>query len=159
MSRRHDIRRVKLHLCYSAQELAELFRINIHTVRRWTRDGLQPIDRSYPYLYAGAVVAEFVRRRNKPRQPTGPGQIYCVACKSAITPAGGVVDLVPRSFTTADFVGTCPRCGRRAYQRVRLSEVDAKAGRLRVRYEDGEVPISSNGECPHTAPSDGELVG
>lgn len=155
MTRRHDVRRLKAHRTYTAAELAHVMKVNITTISRWRRDGLAAIDDRVPYLYAGATAAEFLRKRNKPRQPLQPGEIYCVTCKRPCAPLGGAVDLVPRTSTSGDFTGTCPRCSRTVLLRVRVADIEARRGTLTVRYEDETVPISSNGTAPHTAQQTG----
>jgi hypothetical protein len=150
VSRRYDIRKVKLHHCYTTLEITQVFGVSISTVSKWTTDGLYPIDRGRPYLYLGAAIAAFLKARAKPRHPSGPGEMFCVACKSTISPAGMVADLIARTPTTGDLVGECPHCGRRAHRRVRLSEVAAKAGKLRVRHEDATTPIMEGRDTPRT---------
>ena len=151
MTRRHDPRRARAHRSYTSAEVAALFQVGVSTVRRWTQDRLMPIKGTYPYLFAGADVATFVGQRNKPRQPTGPGELYCVACKVVIRPRGSAVTVVPVNESTSNLRGTCPRCGRLCFQRVRLGSIGEKAGDLEVRYEDDEATISGNGDAPHSA--------
>lgn len=153
MSRRHDLRRIKAHWAYTAIELAETLRVGISTIRVWTHDGLRPIEGTWPYLFAAAEIVAFLKSREKPRQPLKPGEIYSVAVRGPRAPVGGIVDLVPRSATSADIVGRCPDSGRLIHRRVRLSELGAALGSLKVRSEDGTVPISNSGDAPRTAPS------
>lgn len=158
MTRRHDVRRVKRHLNYTACELAQLLRVTLTTISHWRREGLTSIDLHRPYLYNGVTVAEFLARRNKPRQPMGSGEIYCVACKRACTPAGGVADIVARGLTTVDLVGTCPGCGRSVFRRVRGSELVQKAGHLRLRYEDDAALLPACGDAPQNSSLEEELL-
>jgi hypothetical protein len=136
MTKRYDPRRAKAHLTYTAGELCIVFGVGIGSIRKWHKDGLAPIDRARPFLYAGSEVASFLAARNKPREPMSPGHIYCVACKAPVFPADGVVDIVARTPTSKDIRGSCPTCGRRIFRRVRISELAAKLGNLRVRNED-----------------------
>ena len=144
MSRRHDLRRIKAHWSYTAQELAETLKVCISTVRHWTRAGLRPLPKTWPYLYAAADIVAFLRAREQPRQPCGPGELYSVAVRGPRVPVGGVVDLVPRSATSADIIGICPDSGCRMHLRVRLSNLSTALGTLKVRCEDDSTP---NGNC------------
>jgi hypothetical protein len=150
VTRRHDVRRVKRHLCYSASEIADLLAVRVATVRGWIREGLEPIAPQKPYLFSGPILAQFLAARNKPRQRLAPGEIYCVACKRPMVPVGGEAVLELRSDTTGDLIGPCPDCGHRGFRRVRLAELHDKAGSLRVRHEDGSVPVSGDNEPLYT---------
>lgn len=152
MSRRHNVRRIKSHRNHTAVELAETLNVSIGTIRAWTRQGLRPIEGTWPYLFAAADIVAFLKSRETPRQPLGPGEIYCVAVRGPRVPAGGVVDLVPRSATSSDIVGTCPDTGRRIHRRVRLSQLAEVLGTLKVRCEDDGVPIGSDRVAPRIAP-------
>lgn len=151
MTRRYDARRAKASLSYTSSDLADLFAVRVATVYAWAREGLKAIDRKRPHLFAGAAVADFLRARNKPRVPLQDGQIYCVACKAACWPLGEVAHVFVRSQTTADLVGTCPRCARRVFRRVRLDQLGRKTGTLTLRYEDTTIALVRLGEPPHTA--------
>lgn len=156
MTRRYDARKAKPHLCYTALELAAVFEVTVTTVRHWKKGGLEPIDNHRPHLFAGRDVAPFLETHNKPRQPSGRGEMYCVACKRTVVPMGDTVDLVVLSERIGELIGICPHCGRRPHRRVRLAEVTDKAGHLTVRYEDDAATLSTLGQPPHTACSEGD---
>jgi hypothetical protein len=155
VSRRHDVRRFKRHRTYTTAELAATASVNLTTISNWRHEGLQSIDDRRPYLYAGHAIVEFLRSKNKPRQPMTSGQIYCVACKSPREPAGGVVFLLARTAATGDLRGTCPSCGRTIFRRVRMAEAEQKAAPLILRYEKISAPISGDCDAPHIAPAAG----
>jgi hypothetical protein len=150
MSRRHNLRRIKQHRNYTAAELAETLRVCISTVRVWTGDGLRPIPGTWPYLFAPAAIVAFLKQREQPRQPLAPGEIYSVAVRGPRVPVDGIVDLIPRSATSADIAGTCPDTGRRIHRRVCLSNLAEVLGTLKVRCEDGGVPIGSSRDASRT---------
>ncbi|MXO75730.1 hypothetical protein GRI40_10925 [Altererythrobacter aerius] len=154
MTRRYDPRRARSHLNYTRAELARLFSVGLATICAWKRNGLQPMDGSRPYLFAGADVRQFLEKHNKPRQRLEPGQIYCVACKQAMEPLNGVATYAPLSDTLGNLIGTCANCGRRVWRRVRNSELLEKAGKLKIQYEGDAATLSSDGEPLHTEPSD-----
>ncbi|MXP44840.1 helix-turn-helix domain-containing protein [Allopontixanthobacter sediminis] len=152
MTRRYDPRRALPHLSYTREQLAGTFKVTLTTIWSWTKKGLHPIDRKRPYLFAGGDVRKFLQAHNKPRQPTGPGQIYCVACKQVTQPAGKVVDFIALSPTNGDLVGRCPNCSRRIFQRVRTADIATKAGSLTVRYEGDVATINTDAEPSRTEP-------
>ncbi|MEO7551924.1 MAG: hypothetical protein ABIT09_12380 [Croceibacterium sp.] len=119
------------------------------------KKGLEPIERRVPYVFVGAAVREFIKHHNKPRQKLRPGEIYCVACKRAIAPAGDTVDYAPLSATSGNFIGTCPTSFNRVWRRVRRADITAKAGHLTVRYEDGSATLNGTDEPPRTEHSEG----
>lgn len=157
MTRRYDPRRALPHLSYTRAQLAETFDVTLATISSWRAKGLQTIDGRRPYIFAGGAVREFLKRHNKPYQPTRPGEIYCVACKRVIEPAGGVVDFLPMGPTNGNLVGTCPHCSHGVRQRVRKDDLARKAGTLKVRFEGVSIPVSGDSEPPHTD-SSRELV-
>jgi len=157
MTRRHDPKRVRLHDCYTASELAQRFRVHLRTVRKWAAEGLQPIDRRVPHLFQGSAVAAFIRARNKPRVRLGPGEFYCTPCRAARLPERGHVWLEPRSVTMADFRGRCAICQRQLYRRVRLDQISEKIGPNTLTNEDGKTPVGSV-RPPLCAPSNVELA-
>ncbi len=157
MTRRYDPRRARLHRTYTAKQLCEVFDVGLSTVRAWCGKGLQPIDQQRPFLFAGPAIQKFLRQHNKPYQPTGPGEIYCVACKRGIKPAGGVVDFVPMGLMNGNFVGSCPHCFHGVCQRVRNDDISRKAGNLKVRHKGVSAPVNGNAELPRTG-SSRELV-
>ncbi|HEV2816240.1 MAG TPA: helix-turn-helix domain-containing protein [Allosphingosinicella sp.] len=157
MSRRHDLRRIKAHWSYTAVELAETLRVCLSTIRVWTREGLRPIEGTWPYLFAAADIVAFLKSREQPRQPLKPGEIFSVAVRGPRVPADGVVDLVSRSATSADIVGRCPDTGRRIHRRVCLSRLAEALGTLKVRWEDATVPIGSDRIAPRIAQIEGPV--
>ena len=64
MGKRHpNYRLVKIHRTYSVEEIARLFDKHKNTVRKWLKEGLQPIDKSRPVLALGSVLVAFFKAR------------------------------------------------------------------------------------------------
>ena len=151
MSRRHDLRRLHAHSTYSAKELAEVLQVNISTIRGgWRPRGLEPIDGSIPHLFLGEHVKAFLAARAVPRQPCGPGRLYCVACRSPQVPEGNVVVLEPMAETTVNFIGVCPVSRHRMRRRVRIANISRDLGHCRIAREDEVITISGSGASPQT---------
>lgn len=155
MSRRHDLRRIRAHWNYTCQELAETLDVTLSTISVWTREGLRPVEGSWPYIFAHDDIIRFLEQRNKPRCPLAPGEMLCVACKKHRIPEGSSVTLLPRSPTSLDLVGGCPVCSRRMHRRASLSSLAEALGSLTVRYEDESVPIGKGSAHPRTASIEG----
>lgn len=147
MTRRHNPLRAKQDATYTAKEIAELFDVNIRAVRDWISKGLAPIDRHVPHLFHGRHIQEFIRKLNKPYEPLGPGEFFCICCKGKAQPRNGLVWLTPRSHSTADYTGDCTGCGRKLYRRVRLSEVHLHLGPARLIHEDERAHVSKDGDA------------
>lgn len=152
MSRRHNLQLIKGHRNYTAVELSQTLNVSMTTVRVWKREGLHPIPGMWPHHFAAADIIEFLKRRQKPKQPLGPGEIYSVAARKPQVPVDGIVDLLPVSATSAEIVGICPVSGRRIHRRVRLSRLAEALGNLTVRCGDGSAPNGNCGDGARTAP-------
>jgi hypothetical protein len=137
-NRRHNPRLAKANRTYSVPEAAGLYGVHKNTVRCWQRAGLEPIDRKRPVLFLGTTLAAFHQgRRAKAKQPLLPGEIYCVACRHAKTPAFGLADYVPITARLGNLVGLCPTCERLIFRRVNHDRLTQIAGHLDVTFKDG----------------------
>jgi hypothetical protein len=126
-------RLAKIHLNYSVEELAGLFKVHKNTVRGWLRDGLRPIDDQRPTLIRGEETRRFLtERRAKAKQKCGPGRIYCLPCRAPKVPAGKMVELQSNGGTNGSLCGICPDCDRMIYRRVNPLKLEAIRGDLDV---------------------------
>ncbi len=110
MTRRHDLRRIKIHWTYSVQEAAKLLGVHKHTVSRWIACGLPLIERKRPFLMQGSDLRGFLKARQSAKQPCGAGEIYCVRCRAPKRPAGDMVECDHKTPTTVLLTGICPTC-------------------------------------------------
>jgi hypothetical protein len=155
LSRRHDPRRAKAHRTYDFVEIAETFEVTIATARRWRKEGLAPIEEKRPYVFHGSVLAEFLKRKNEPRHPLEPGQIYCVGCKCAVEPLGYEALVRAMTPTSVQLIGRC-RAGHEVQVRVRIADLREKAGNLDLRYEDDAAPLADAVHGPRIDSSEGD---
>ncbi len=96
MRRRIDPRRIKVLRTYTVEEAADLLGVHKNTIRAWVKGGLEPLDRRRPTLFVGGVLAAYIRRiRDQARRPCPPGHFYCLRCRDARRPAGGIVEVQP----------------------------------------------------------------
>lgn len=124
-NRRPNPRLVKIHRCYSVEEIAELFGVHRQTVRTWIKLGLPVIDKQRPMLVHGQELREYInQKRQKHKRCCGSGEIYCVKCRKPRQPVAAKVSLTAITTTTANLVGICPRCGITIYRRVCIAKID-----------------------------------
>lgn len=143
MGARHpDSRRAKVHRTYTLVELASLLDVHPNTVRNWRRDGLAPVDDRRPALFRGAEVRVFLAaRRANGKRPCGPGQIFCLPCRSPKEPAGRMADYQPQTSTSGKLVGLCPDCGRLIYRRVSVGQLAVIAADLDLQLTQGDLGL------------------
>src|SRR5258707_12380114 len=103
MGARHpNPRLLKIHRCYTVEQLAAALKLHKNTIRRWAKDGLRSIDDRRPTMFRGIDAADFLRsRRQAGKRPCRPGEIYCLKCPAPKIPAGLI----------ADPIGQTDRCG------------------------------------------------
>ncbi|MBW7997817.1 MAG: helix-turn-helix domain-containing protein [Candidatus Glassbacteria bacterium] len=137
MSSHHPNHRlVKVYRTYTVEEIAQLFGKHKNTVRNWLREGLTVIDDRRPALVLGSTLVAFLKkRRGQNKQKLKPGEIYCVRCRVAVRPAGGMADCVQVTDTTGNLRGICPSCDLLIHRRVSLARIDAVIGNLEVTLE------------------------
>lgn len=118
--RRLPVQRVKQAATYDVAEMATLLGTPRNTVRRWLKDGLQPIDDARPVLVRGAELKAFLTRRQKARQHTcAPDEFFCFRCRAPRRAAAGMVDVRHRTDTIAALTGLCATCGTTMHRTVR----------------------------------------
>jgi excisionase family DNA binding protein len=93
MAKRHDRRRVKIHINYDITEVADLLGVHKHTVRRWIAAGLPTTDDKRPLLIHGAELLAFLKTREPAKQRCKPGEFFCLGCKSPKRAAGDMAGL------------------------------------------------------------------
>ena len=131
-----NYRLAKIHRNYTVDEVAKLFGVHRNTVREWVRRGLPTNDDKRPMLILGRDLYTFLHeRRLKSKQPCGPGQLYCVRCRVAQTPAENMAEYQPLGITFGNLVGICPCCESMMYRRVSLANLSEVGGTLDVAGE------------------------
>jgi plasmid maintenance system antidote protein VapI len=145
-------RQVKIHRPYTVEELAAALGVHKHTVRRWIRQGLCPIDSGRPTVLRGHVVRAFLDgRRAKAKRPCAPGEIYCFKCRAPKTPAGKVADLEITQSSVGRLVAICETCGTMLYRRVNPTKIDADWGNLEIAIRQRQERIADPTEPKLTA--------
>lgn len=142
-SRRPNPRLAKIHRSYSVEEIARLYKVHKNTVRGWRKQGLRAIDSQRPTLVRGDELSRFLtERRTRAKHACDPGQIYCLPCRRAQNPAGGVADCVVASDKAATLQGICPDCNRMIYRRINFQKLETVRGDLEVTITEARIRIS-----------------
>jgi hypothetical protein len=126
-------RLAKSHRSYDVEDVMRLYDCHRNTVYHWIKEGLRPNDDQYPRLFHGSTLNEFHRdRRSRGKRPCGPGQVYCVVCRSAQLPAGGIVDYQPTTAIIGTIIAICPNCDRLIRRHVGPTQLADFEARCRV---------------------------
>ena len=140
--RRINVRRVKIHRNYTVDEAARLLSVHKNTVRTWIKSGLQTIDDRRPTLILGRHLSKYLYdRRKRSKQPCGPGQLFCVACRAPKYPAGRLAEFLPLAPSSGNLRGICPDCHGLIHRRVSRKDLAAVAGNLEVSIPQAEEHI------------------
>lgn len=136
-SRRWNERLVKTCRSYTVEQAATLLGVHKNTVRGWIRDGLPSIPTPRPAIILGRELAPFLKQLRDARKcQCANGQIYCLRCRCARTPAGLMADYLPISATGGNLVGICEVCEALMYRRVNYTRLAEVGGELEVQQTE-----------------------
>ena len=146
-------KRAKQYRQYTVDEIARLYDVHCHTVRRWIRTGgLTPLDGGRPTLVMGATLRGFLEvRRARAKRPCPPGHLYCFGCSAPRAPALGMADYVPQAKGAGRLSALCAVCGATMNQRARedalpliLPGVPVRIVRAALRLEETTPPCANS---------------
>lgn len=110
MARHYDLRRVKILRSYTISEVAKLLDVSRLTVSRWIKRGLPLVENKRPFLILGSDLLAFLKAQRPQKARGQPGELYCVRCRAHRSPAGDMVDYIPKTPTKGILRGICPTC-------------------------------------------------
>lgn len=143
--RTYNERLVKTCRSYTIQEAARLLGAHENTVRCWIVEGLPIIRKPRPAIILGRELRPFLKDRKKAKKcPSGKGEIFCVRCRCARTPAGLMADYEPKTATSGDLIGLCPVCDALMYRRVNYARLGEVRGELDVRQPEARKHIDES---------------
>ena len=143
----------KQHRQYTVDEIARLYDVHLHTVRRWIKTGgLTPLDGGRPTLVMGATLRGFLEvRRARAKRPCPPGHLYCFACHVPRKPALGMADFAPQAKGAGKLSALCAACGTVMHRRARqealpliLPRVPVRIVRASPRLEETTSPCANS---------------
>lgn len=99
------------HRVYTVEEVMALYGVSRNTVTNWMKSGLKPSDPRQPYLFRGAVLAEYhADRRARAKSCLRPGEFKCLGCKTAVLPEPMAINRRPASNGNTLLAARCPDC-------------------------------------------------
>jgi excisionase family DNA binding protein len=132
-------RRVKQSVTYDVSEAARLLGVHRNTIRRWLKDGLEPIDARRPLLIHGAHLKAFLARRKQCRkQACRPGEFFCFRCRVPRKPWGGTADVTLRTHKLASLLALCAECETPMYRAVRVADLPSLRSLLDLKTLEPE---------------------
>ena len=127
---------LKKHRVYSVPKLMVEYSVTANTVSNWVGEGLRPSDAQRPYLFRGAVVQEFhKRKRLGVRRKQIPGQFQCRGCQNVV---------VPRIETVVDFIS---KNGKHMYS-AECTECSSKLQKISSKTDRDLVEDCRNPNTP-----------
>jgi hypothetical protein len=145
--RRANPNRVKIHINYTARELADCLGVHKNTVRHWQRNGLTPIDGRRPSLFKGFAVRAFLVQRNSSRKrPCPVGMLYCFKCREARGPVPTTVQYVEMRPGSGNLGGICIVCGTVMHRRVRQASIHSVLPGLLVQIREASPRLSGSAD-------------
>lgn len=132
MFKKYDHRLVHSYKSYTIKEICRLFKPqNLHdkTVRAWIKSGhLEAILDGNKLLVYGAILKQFIKRRNKNRQRIlALNEFLCFSCKETHVPFDNTIFAVTvQNNGSIMAFALCPNCAfemKRLYKRSEISEI------------------------------------
>lgn len=103
---------IKSARSYTFIEAAKLLNVSVDSLRNWVRGGLPVLKTERPFLIIGKDLKDWLTARNEKRRVAlGPHQFFCLRCKKAQTPYGGMVDCLAQTSQTWRLMAICVCCG------------------------------------------------
>jgi len=134
----------KIHRNYSVEEVAMLCGVHKNTVRQWIKSGgLSVLDDQRPMLILGRELREFLtKKKTKNKCTLKPGEIYCVRCRTPMSPDGDMADYEPLTEIQGNLIGICPRCDSMIYRRISLAKIELVRGQLAITLPQALLHIN-----------------
>lgn len=141
--KRLNPRRAKINRSYTVEEVARLYDVDRQTVRNWIRIGLPAMTGARPHLIDGAELRAFLeQRRAIGKVHCGPGELYCLKCRSARPAAEGMLDYIPISNISGNLRALCPVCSCLMHRRASLQKLDTVRGSCTVAFPHGQKRLT-----------------
>lgn len=147
MSRRPNIRAIRLHRSYTVDELARTTGACKATVRRWLKTGLPAVTDKRPALIVGEDAIAFLKRRGRPARKCRLGEFYCLSCREPRRPALGEAEIASRSLRTVNVRALCEVCVTVIHTRVSLARLDPFRAVVRLSDRQASPRLKDAGQA------------
>lgn len=133
MGRKSGWRRVKRLRIYTYAEAADAVDVHIRTVRNWVgNDGLEAMTAQRPFFIRGDALIGFLRNRaSSGKTPLRVEQFYCLKCRAAREPAGGMADC-DISVSRVSLCALCACCETVMHKRISPGQIPVVERKLEV---------------------------
>src|SRR5688500_2924762 len=104
MGRRFNGRLIKIHHSYTIEEAARALGAHKNTIRSWIKSKrLGLVCNRRPHLIRGRELRDFITAEQaRRRRSCGPGQLYCLSCRSPKSPDGAIAEYRPLTTVTGN---------------------------------------------------------
>lgn len=135
--------RVRENYSYSIQEVAELTKVDVTTVRRWIRvEGLERIPETRPYLIHSGQLRAFLEKKNSARkQSCSEGKVFCLKCRAPREPKTGSATITELPNNTVRYSASCTVCD------TRINRVISNKDHMLARFLDGAEISLNESRC------------
>lgn len=101
---------IKSLRCYTIPEAAGVTGVSDRTIRAWIKQGLTAMTEERPTLVRGDALISYIQRQRQGRKSRlSPDEFYCLKCRAACKPAGGLVDC-ETDGTRSKLTAMCETC-------------------------------------------------
>lgn len=109
--RSYNTRLIRTGLCYSVQEIAELYGLHKNAVLRWIQKGLPVIDQKKPYLIHGSELTTYLKNKQGERKhKCKPDEFFCCKCRVPRKAWENQADILIRNEIKLSISGLCADC-------------------------------------------------
>ena len=141
--KRINLGRIKINRSYTIVEAGRVLGVHKKTIRRWIGRGLPTCDNARPTLLLGRAVKEFLLQQQlASKHPCQCGQLFCVRCRAPKSPAGRMVDFIPKTPTSGYLRGICPDCGTLIHRALSTVVLKHTAAGLEVAFPRAQLRLS-----------------
>jgi len=136
--------------CYTIPEAAGVTGVSDRTIRAWIKQGLTAMTDERPTLVRGDALIAFIQAQRQVRKShLSPDEFYCLKCRAARKPAGGLVDC-ETDGTRAKLTALCETCDTIMHKPIAHERVVSLANVFDVTLR-GKAPETPNDASETTA--------
>lgn len=157
--RTYNTRLIKDDYSYYVEEVADLFGVDVATVRRWIREkGLERIPNTRPHLIHSTALRVFAeKKQGKNKKPCAPNEAFCFRCQTPRPPQAGSASAIILANSSIRVTAQCSVCCGTMHRAVRGMDWnekhplaaylrDALGEHNRVQSLPREYPLQREGE-------------